>query len=143
MKRFITYFSINLLALFFLFSCSNSTNVESKSEKLLASEWLLIGGKTSDGNKIDFNHEDRYTLIFKNENNLIGVADCNSYSGKYSLENGELNTSSLISTEIYCGKDSWISNYFEAISRVSKYHISNGKLKLYYSDDGYLKFESN
>ncbi len=59
-----------------------------------------------------------YTIIFNSDNTLTGKADCNSFTGTYSQQNGftiKLGTSTLA----YCGEASLDQQYLQLLGSVA------------------------
>jgi heat shock protein HslJ len=59
-----------------------------------------------------------YTIIFKTDDTLTGKADCNSFSGTYSQENGfaiKLGPSTMA----YCGETSLDQQYLQLLSSIA------------------------
>lgn len=86
-------------------------------------------------------------LVLRFDNGFLTfTANCNTFSGKFSLKNGVLNAKSLSSTKIGCGEsqrkeDLWFEKVFTGKPKLSiQYLSSNSKIK---SDPILLTIHSN
>jgi heat shock protein HslJ len=78
--------------------------------------------------------KERYTLIFKPDGVYDYVADCNSGSGKYTVDGSNITISPGMSTLSECGPDSLYSNYLNLLGQISSFAINKGVLVLTTSD---------
>lgn len=61
---------------------------------------------------------------------LNGAAVCNKYSGEYLKKEDSLTFLNIAATKMLCDDDINESEYFNALGKVDRYKISEGKLRL-------------
>jgi heat shock protein HslJ len=74
------------------------------------------------------------SILFRN-GVLAGTAGCNSYSGAYSIDEGNaLQIEQLRATQMYCSEElmDQEETFLSALQNVSKYHLEDDVLTLYY-----------
>ena len=131
------------LSIFFLLfvSCSLFDSDESAEIIELDRTWEVVQFIDSDGDKVNIEDDEILTLRFSDETSLGGEADCNQYGGDYiARENGRINITNLISTEMACIQPSYGDEFVTALSNTSKFFREEGRLILYFGDDGKLIF---
>lgn len=133
-----TFIWISFLLL--LSSCSIFDGNETSQIELKRS-WEVVEFFDAEGDKIVLNQNEPLTLRFSGENKLNGEADCNVFGGEYyAKENGDLNIKNLIYTEIACQQPTLGQDYLNALTRVSDFEKDEGKLILFYGEDGKIIF---
>lgn len=124
-------------------SCGSDDEVDTgQNFSALYGRWVLQG-YVSNGNFVSY--EDRETrdcyLLLEEGGNYYGQI-CNSLQGEYSFnQNGEFHILSCISTLIW-STDSDLMFMEEQIGekKIRSFAIEGNSLKLYYSQNDYLKF---
>lgn len=132
----ITFLSIFL----FIVSC-NDSGTETKTIDLLNRVWAL---KAFEVNGIQDLPPDGqvYNIQFKPDYKFTGINDCNSISGEFELNLNNITLDNIISTEVYCGKESLDYRYLEALRGAESFKIENDELSIYYQTSSKLIFIS-
>lgn len=126
--------------LFLLFvSCSVMESDEFADVVELDRTWEVVEFKDPDGNEVSLDDQETLTIYFNGETSLSGEADCNQYGGDYiARENGRINITNIISTEIACEQPSNGDNFLKALSGASTFVRQEGRLNIYFGGDGKL-----
>ena len=136
MKNFtLLIFSTLLL---FTSSCSDSAT-ETNSLKLFNTLWVLDAFKVN--GLLDIPPDDQvFNIQFKADRIFTGINDCNDISGEFSLNSNNITINRIITTDMYCGKESLDYRYLEALSGAETYKIEKNKLSIYYQTNSRLIF---
>jgi heat shock protein HslJ len=70
------------------------------------------------GNKVVIPKSQDYTIIFRVNGTLEGKADCNSFSGRYTQDNGGITITVDTTTQAYCGDTSLDQQYLTFLGTV-------------------------
>jgi heat shock protein HslJ len=142
-------FTVCIFSLLLFVTCEKSTtgiNPEnSKVEDLLEHEWSLYLVRSDDGNMMQINSQDIFSINFAQNDTLGGVVDCNTYGSEYSArDGGEIKIGPIIfMTKVYCGEESFDDKYMNALIDVEVYEVDGKILKLGYGSEGILYFKKN
>jgi heat shock protein HslJ len=79
-------------------------------------QWTILTNQTTDETTTVSNPEN-YTIVFKADGTLDGKADCNTFVGTYSQENGLIITLGA-TTMMYCGDASLDQLYLQSLGSV-------------------------
>lgn len=133
---------INQLKLFFFItslqiavpSCGNSLEIVSIDE-LFNVEWELKSFETVDGNVVDVEPDQEYTIHFDSDSTVLGQADCNDYSANYTVTNNDsLSIEKIINTEAACSFESRWMEFLEALDDASSFKIRESELRIFYNN---------
>ena len=134
------YIKLILLTILILLvnSCNDSTT-ETNSTELLNTLWVLEGFEVN--GILDIPPADQvYNIQFKEDNKFTGRNDCNNISGEFSLNSNNITINKLLTTDMYCGKESLDYRYAEALSGAKSYKIEKNELTFYYQTNFRLIF---
>lgn len=107
----------SLLALMGLVGCSSAES-ETEADPLQNITWQWVSvTERSTGNATTVPNPQAYTIIFRADNTISGQADCNSFTGTYSQENGLVITLGA-TTMAFCGEASLDQTYLTLLSTV-------------------------
>jgi len=110
----LAYLMVTLL----LAACTQAaTPTPSDSIQDIIWQWTSVTNKTTSESTTVSNPEN-YTIIFKEDGTLEGKADCNTFSGTYSQENG-FSIKLGATTMMYCGETSMDQQYLELLGSVA------------------------
>lgn len=108
---------IGLVALIGLVGCS-SADSETEADPLQNINWQWVSvTERSTGNQTTVPNPQAYTIVFHADNTISGQADCNSFTGTYSQENG-LVISLGATTMAFCGEASLDQTYLTLLGTV-------------------------
>ncbi|MEF8938714.1 MAG: META domain-containing protein [Salinivenus sp.] len=132
-----------------LAGCSLFGTDESGADRLVGPTWRLTSLQPPDGDTRPAealvgrpDTSAAYTLEFRNDDQLGGVADCNQYGGDYvARDDGSLSVGSLAVTQKYCGEASREPLYLEGLAEAARYEVDDGALRIYFDGEGVLRFE--
>jgi heat shock protein HslJ len=79
-------------------------------------QWTSLTNKTTE-ETITVTNPENYTITFNADGTLNGQADCNTFTGAYSQENGFIITLGATTT-MYCGDASLDQQYLQFLSSV-------------------------
>jgi heat shock protein HslJ len=79
-------------------------------------EWMSVSNKTTQQVETVPTPED-YTITFNTDGTLTGKADCNTFNGTYSQQNGLVITLGA-TTMMACGEGSWDQKYLQLLGSV-------------------------
>ncbi len=80
-------------------------------------QWVSVTDKAA-GTTTTVPAPEKYNIVFKSDGTLTGQADCNSFSGTYSQQNGFTITLGA-STQAFCGEASLDQQYLQLLSSVA------------------------
>ena len=110
--------SAYLIVIMFLAACTQAaTSTPTDSIQDIVWQWTSVTNKTTSETTTVSNPEN-YTIIFKADGTLEGKADCNTFSGTYSQENG-FSIKLGATTMMYCGETSMDQQYLELLGSVA------------------------
>ncbi len=73
---------------------------------------------------------------------VSGNGSCNSFGGSVTIEHNKLQFGNLFSTKMFCEAVQGIeSDFFEALSKITRYEIKDNCLLMYQGDKLMLEFE--
>jgi len=144
-----TTFALLLLGGLLLGGCSLFGTDENGADRLVGPTWRLTSLQTPDGDTRPAealvgrpDTSAAYTLEFKEDDQLGGVADCNRYGGDYAArDDGALSVDMLVSTEQYCGEASREPLYLDALSSADAYEVDDEGLRIRFEGEGLLWFD--
>ena len=139
MNRIKTFLSVALALL--LFSCTaQRENTAAERDTILDAYWMLM---SLEGQNVPETTDTRtaYIRFQENEDDVIGFAGCNKFSGKYELV-GEsaLRMSELSTSRMACEVMDTENKLMEVLQRVDSYRISSNILTLYDGDKAVATF---
>jgi len=114
MKK-IMIFTLVFASLLFLAACGTA----STSDTITGIVWQWTGVKDRvTGEETTVPNPENYTITFNEDGTLVGKADCNTFSGTYSQENG---FSIMLgpTTMAYCGETSMDTQYLQLLGSVA------------------------
>jgi heat shock protein HslJ len=94
-----------------------ATSTPTDSIQDIVWQWTSVSNKTTNETTTVSNPEN-YTIIFRTDGTLDGKADCNTFSGTYSQENG-FSIKLGATTMMYCGDTSMDQQYLELLGSVA------------------------
>ena len=102
-------------------------------------QWTSFSDPASGEMTID--NPANYQLQFNEDGTFLIVADCNSGSGTYTMDNGSLSLSMGIMTRAFCGEESLDTQYLQYLEVAAIYFMQDGDLyfDLMY-DSGTMRF---
>ncbi len=122
------FYYIRVFALVFLFLSFSGCPGSVKKYPIQGSEWKL---ETLNGKSVTLKGGNYITLNFEGSGEkLNGTAVCNKYSGEYLKKEDSLTFLNIAATKMLCDDDINESDYFNALGKVDRYKISEGKLRL-------------
>lgn len=106
-----------------------------QSSSLVGSNWKLSSVIYNDGsvktiesivgdNNTSVNNAN-FTMLFKNETEVFGVASCNEYGGQYRLDGNNITFTDVFSTKVYC---IFTDEYQRILSESTTYKTDNKSL---------------
>ncbi len=131
---------LTLLAFFllFTFSCSELTT-ETILPELFNKLWVLESFEVN--GRIDVPPSNQvYNIQFTEDKKFTGTNDCNSILGDFSIELKSISINNIISTEVYCGKESLDYRYLQALERAESYEIELSEFIINYGINSKLNF---
>jgi heat shock protein HslJ len=119
------------------------------ADRLVDTRWQLTALRASDGTTTPVDSligrpdsSAAYTLKFRQDDQLGGVADCNQYGGDYvARDDGSLSVDMLVSTEQYCGEGSREPLYLEGLAEAARYEVDDEGLRIRFEGEGLLRFD--
>jgi heat shock protein HslJ len=112
------------MIMLFAAGCSGSK----EKPGLDSSRWKLV---SLNGAPFNMANDKMVTMELNSETSKVsGKAPCNSYTGSYNEERGQLQFMSIVSTKMACDELARESEYFAALNSVTNYNIAPGTLKL-------------
>ena len=119
-RLWIKLISLGLVVMVALAACAPAatpTPTPSNTITDIVWQWTSVTDKTTNKTTTVPNPEN-YTIIFRTDGTLTGKADCNSFSGTYSTQNG-FTIKLGPSTQAYCGETSLDQQYLQLLSNVA------------------------
>lgn len=116
---------------------------EPTDSDLQGTEWMLVS-MGAPGGEIPVIGDTPLTLELTAEGEAVGEAGCNSFGGQYTVQDGTISFSELVSTLIAC-EDAGImeqeATYLEALRAAGRYELTADGLTIWYNGDaGVLNF---
>ncbi len=131
MKCSLSQISITI-SLLFLMSCA--INKEVKTEDISSNGWELEE-LTGFSNEIK-GPNGFPTLVFNlADSTYTGTSGCNSFRGKFELDEDNIKLLPGISTKRYCNNNGLEEAYFTTLNTVNRYRIFEEKLILFNNDE--------
>ncbi len=124
-------------------STATNTNeiVVPKKKEITDIKWIWRELNMNDGTKI-VTKNDKSFITFSLDDKLGVSSDCNKGSAFYKIKGKNLDISPVLSTKMYCGKESTEKQFFESLKAASSYFTQNGKLVIQLKmDTGSMIFE--
>lgn len=102
--------------------------------------WAFDSAFNTEGNEIEFNQKNAFTLNFTAEGMANGTTDCNNYFGPFQVgETDELTFGPLASTMMYC-EGSQESTFTGLLANTNSYQVEANKLVLKLGDGSTMNF---
>lgn len=109
---------VYLLFTLLIVACTQAaTSTPTDSIQDIVWQWTRVSNKTTNETTTVSNPEN-YTIIFRTDGTLQGKADCNTFSGNYTQENGFTITLGAY-TRAFCGEASLDQQYLELLGSVA------------------------
>jgi heat shock protein HslJ len=104
-------------------------------QKLLIPRWFL-SALTLDGQVVSVPAgQQQATIQFEPDGKANGNGGCNSFGANYTAgKDGKLTITDMMSTMMACDNMDLETPYFQALSKVQKFNVADGKLTLTSSD---------
>jgi hypothetical protein len=141
MKK-LNFLLIILFALSIVTACSDNDTPEETLE-LTGVRWKLASFVINGNEKIpELDSDNRYWLVFKDDNTLEGKSSTNFFGGTYEInyQTSSCRITNLGGTEIYELPDGRF--FVESLMAIRSFNIQDSTLKLYYNETDYLLFKS-
>jgi heat shock protein HslJ len=106
------------------------TPPEPPEEEITDNIWQWEKFISNDGSETVVSDPNEYMLLLGSDGNMYLLADCNSGSGTYELQNSSLTLNIEVVTRAICGPDSLSDQYISYLEDVSSYVLEDGKLYL-------------
>ena len=116
-SRFVTLLAYLMFTLLITACTQAATSTPTDSIQDIVWQWTSVSNKTTNETTTVSNPEN-YTIIFRTDGTLEGKADCNTFSGTYSQENG-FSIKLGATTMMYCGETSMDQQYLELLGSVA------------------------
>ena len=119
------------------------------ADRLVDTPWQLTTLRAPDGRAVPVDSligqpdsSAAYTLTFRNDGHLVGVAACNRYGGDYAArDDGTLLLKVSFVTEAFCGEGARESLYLDALSSADAYEVDDEGLRVRFDGEGVLRFK--
>jgi len=108
-------FTLVLASLLFLAACGTSSTSDTITG--IVWQWTSVKDRVT-GEETTIPNPENYTITFNEDGTLEGKADCNTFSGTYSQENGFAITLGP-TTMAYCGETSMDTQYLQLLGSVA------------------------
>ena len=116
-SRSITLSLILLVCLGLVAACApTATPAPTNSIQGIVWQWVSVANKPT-GETTTVPNPENYTLILNSDSTLNGKADCNSFTGTYSQENG-FTIKLGATTMAFCGEDSLDQEYLTLLGNI-------------------------
>lgn len=107
-----------------LAACTGSGTTESTGTSSditgITWQWASVDSTSTGGEKTTVPNPENYTLVFNDDGTVTGQADCNSFSGTYTYEEGGAMTITLgPTTAMACPEGSLDSRYLQLLQAVA------------------------
>ena len=108
----------HLMFILLITACTrDATSTPTDSVQDIVWQWTSVTNKTTNETTTVSNPEN-YTIIFRTDGTLDGKADCNTFSGTYTQENG-FSIKLGASTMMYCGETSLDQQFLQLLGSVA------------------------
>jgi heat shock protein HslJ len=107
---------------------------------LVGTSWYLQDFKTAQGTILGVTNPRDYTLAFAADGHLMIRADCNSGTGSYTADEGNISIKVLEMSQATCNPSSLWQQYLQALAQVPTYRQTNDTLTLNLPPKGDLRF---
>lgn len=98
---------------------------------LSGASWVWVETVFNDGTRITPATEGAFTLTFTAEGRVSATTDCNTFTGSYRAEEGQLSIEFLISTAMACPEDAQEQEFIADVAAANGYFITeDGRLAL-------------
>lgn len=115
-RSFLKLFVVSVLAVLALGACAPAaTPAPSNSITNIVWQWTTL---TDQGKVTTVPNPENYTITFNPDNTLTGKADCNTFAGTYSQQNGFSITLGA-TTMAFCGDASLDQQYLQLLGSVA------------------------
>ena len=116
---------------------------EPPEEEITDVIWQWERFVSNDGRETSVSDPNQYMLLLASDKNMYLLADCNSGSGTYILQNSSLTINIEVVTRAICGSGSLSDQYISYLGDVVSYVLEDGKLYLNLkADTGSMVFRS-
>ncbi len=112
---------LSVLVVLALVGCSSSGSQAQATPNPVQNilwQWVSVTDKAA-GTTTTVPTPEKYNIVFKPDGTLTGQADCNSFSGTYSQQNGGFTIKLGASTQAFCGEASLDQQYLQLLSNVA------------------------
>ncbi len=131
------HLALLLMALTLLTPACTAVQGQKGEGDLANSQWKLVSfGKT--GAEIPVVEGSSITLEFKENNQVGGNGGCNSYGGKYEMQDDNLSFKDITSTLMACADEQVTQQeqqYFQALQTATRFEITEDNLTIWYADE--------
>ncbi|MBW7467396.1 heat shock protein HslJ [Pontibacter aydingkolensis] len=141
MKTIHRFFFI-LLAVVYAQACTTKPATPlADDETILDAYWMLL---SLEGENVPESRDNRmaYMRLQERENDILGFAGCNKFSGKYKLTETSLQLSDLASTRMSCPYIETENKLMEALRSTTSYRKSGDVLTLYAGNKAVATFRA-
>jgi heat shock protein HslJ len=114
MKK-IMILTLVFVTLLFLAACGTASSSDTITG--IVWQWTSLTDRVT-GEEATIPNPENYTITFNEDGTLEGKADCNTFSGTYSQENGFSITIGAV-TRAYCGDTSMDTQYLQLLGSVA------------------------
>jgi heat shock protein HslJ len=114
MKK-IMILTLVFVTLLFLAACGTASSSDTITG--IVWQWTSLTDRVT-GEETTIPNPENYTITFNEDGTLEGKADCNTFSGTYSQENGFSITIGAV-TRAYCGDTSMDTQYLQLLGSVA------------------------
>lgn len=108
-------------------------------DELVGPTWALVALRDADGQALPLRDE-RYTVRFTEEGDLLGNADCKFFVGSYDAAGGALTLVVRDVNDALCRPDSRYELYLSLLNEAATYEVVAGELRLASSRRAVLTF---
>ena len=116
-SRLVTLLAYLMFTLLITACTQAATSTPTDSIQDIVWQWTSVTNKTTNETTTISNPEN-YTITFRTDGTQAGKADCNTFSGTYTQENG-FSIKLGATTMMYCGETSMDQQYLELLGSVS------------------------
>ena len=117
---------------------------DSNNITLTNKKWEWVKTLYGDNKLVTPLKQNKFSITFKNNNTFLATTDCNSMGGEYTVKNGIINFSKMMSTQMYC-EGSQETDFTKMLNQTQNYLFdSKGELVLIMKfDSGSIFFKKN
>ena len=112
----------------------------SQEVPLVGTSWYLQDFKTDTGALVAVTNPRDYTLAFAPDGHMTIRADCNSGTGSYSVDGGNISIKVLEMSQATCNPSSLWQQYLNALTQATTYQQTSGTLTFNVPPKGELRF---